>query len=229
MISERALERVGRWRAGPDGAMPSPIVGSFDDLRSFRTNPAAQDPKRTQRSERARQRGRSSGANGPCSECNQGASETNEPTGANEPSEAAIRTNPGKRGTKCQDGSAERTDLPAAGADETPAARRPNEPGRVESKRTQPRANPSEARLRSVQTNPANRIRPKPPVGEFKLSTRGKAKLRQRGWESERTQRSRNRRVVRLPAAGRRLIDGRELQKRSRFGCDQGRRGRPWR
>ena len=53
MISGRALERVGRWRASPNGgATPSPTVDRFDDLRSFRTNPAAPESKPTQRSRR---------------------------------------------------------------------------------------------------------------------------------------------------------------------------------
>jgi hypothetical protein len=108
------------WRA-----MPGPIVGRYDDLRSRQTNPAARESRRTRRSEPTLWDRRTRGANGPAV----GWTQTNPAT--------RVRTNPAQQ----------HPSEPSVGE------RKPSEPG--QSKRTQRCGSPNEPSRAGIQTSPA--------------------------------------------------------------------------
>jgi hypothetical protein len=169
MISGGALERVAQWRAPAQqwrrGATPCQLIGRFDDVHSFQTNPTPKNPNEP------------SGANGP--------GNANTPADRRNPAE---RTNPGSGVNRTNPADQTNPAGPTAPRSEPAHKRRagPNQPsGTNESTRcmqtTQPsaskriheRLNPNEPGAR-IGTNPARGDPNKPNVvGSERRAHRG--------------------------------------------------------
>jgi hypothetical protein len=167
MISVRALERVGRWRAGLERQRnASQWLAGSTTCAPFRTNPAAQESKRTRWSEPTRQRDaprRSKRTNrnerNPADRTNPAGpmdawSERN--LAAQDPMNPAERTNPARRRTQRSD---EPQQANAPGAANEPSAtnepkerRKPSEPsGAKEPDGAGIRTNPAALQSRRTQ------------------------------------------------------------------------------
>jgi hypothetical protein len=142
MISGRALERVGRWRAGPvnGGQCQSRSSASSTTCTRAERTQQLKNPNEPSGSERTRQRERTlertkpAGANGFAAPMDPPAARSKRTR------ERRVQTNPAERESKPTRRS-ERTqrDRPTSGGIETSQRRaNPNEPSRAASKRTRP-------------------------------------------------------------------------------------------